>query len=71
MVIRIPYGSMLIECRGYSPKEKLSGRLAVTPVAQVEVKEYRVLVRFLLQLGDRLLRLGDIRGSDINGRSVV
>jgi len=54
-----------------SPKEKLSGRLAVTPVAQVEVKEYRVLARLILQLGNRLFGLGNIRGSDVNGRSVV
>jgi len=62
---------MLIGCWGDSPKEKLSGRLAITPVAQVEVEEYRVLARFLLQLGNRLLGLGDIRGSDVNGRPMV
>ena len=53
------------------PKEKLSGRLAVSHVAQVEVEERCTLACFLLQLRDRLFGLGDVGGSDVNGRSVV
>ena len=61
----------LIKCWRNSPEEKLSGRLAIAPVAQVEVKEYRVLVCFLLQLGDRVLGLLNIRRGNVNGCTVA
>lgn len=61
----------VIECWRNSPQEKLSGRLAVSPVAQVEVEEYWVFPRCFLQLGDSVFGLGDIRGSNVNGRIVV
>ena len=54
-----------------SPKEKLSGRLAVVSVAQVEVKENRVFARLLPQLGDGLFSLGDVRRNEVNLRVVV
>ena len=54
-----------------SLKEKLSGRQAVAFVSQVKVKEYRIFARFLLQLGNRALSLGDIRRCDVNGRITV
>jgi len=53
------------------PEEELSGGLTVTPITQVEVQEYRVLPRFLLQIGESVFCLGDIRRSDVNGSIVV
>jgi hypothetical protein len=61
----------LIEYWRNSPEEKLSGRPAVAPVAQVEVEEYWVFPRFFFQAGDCLFGLGDVRRSDVNGRIVV
>jgi len=61
----------VIECWGSSPKEKLTGRPTVVLVAQVEMEEYRVFARLLLQVGDCLFGLGDIRGSNVDGRVMV
>jgi hypothetical protein len=61
-------GCQAVEWWTNSPKEKLGGRLAVPPIAQVEVEEYRMLARLLLQLGEGVLGLRDIRGSNVNGR---
>lgn len=61
-------GRQAVEWWTNLPKEKLGGRLAVPPIAQVEVEEYRMLARLLLQLGEGVLGLRDIRGSNVNGR---
>ena len=66
-----PASVRVIEYWRNSPKGKLSGRLTVTPVAQVKVEEYRVFPRFLLQVGNGALCLGNVGGSQVDGRIAV